>query len=100
MSVLSITIIGVLGTALFAMFWRQFGVLEKGLQRLHDEMHRGFADAKADRDAGFKRVDEDFKALESKFDSKHEGIQIVLREHGERLARIETKLGIPPAEAA
>ena len=90
MNVVAITVISVVGTALFGMFFMQF-------QGLREDMREGF-----------RTVNGDIKALDQKFtgELKAQGERIdrvfdVLREHGERLARIEARLEIdPPAEAA
>ena len=72
MDVVAITVISVVGTALFGMFFMQF----QGLR-------------------------EDIRALDHKVTGELKAVYDVLREHGERLARIEAKLEIdPPAEAA
>ena len=134
MDVASITAIGVVGTALFAMIFKQLQNLREDMKEgfrtsdnntkaaiaaLEDRVtgdvkaleHRVTGDVKAleDRVTGdVKAVNDDVKALELRVtgDIKAQGGRIdrvldVLRVHGERLARIETKLDIdPPAEAA
>ncbi|MDE0216052.1 MAG: hypothetical protein OXN79_05660 [bacterium] len=145
MDVASITAIGVVGIALFAMIFKQLQNLREDMKEgfrtsdnntkaaiaaLEDRVtgdvkaleHRVTGDVKAledrvtgdvkaleDRVTGdIKAVNDDVKALELRVtgDIKAQGGRIdrvldVLRVHGERLARIETKLDIdPPAEAA
>ena len=163
MDVASITAIGVVGTALFAMIFKQLQNMREDMKdgfrtsdnntkaaiaALEDRVtgdvkaleHRVTGDVKAlenrvtgdikaleDRVTGdIKAVNDDVKALELRVtgdvkavnddvkalelrvtgDIKAQGGRIdrvldVLRVHGERLARIETKLDIdPPAEAA
>ena len=111
MNVVAITVISVVGTALFGMFFMQF-------QSLREDMREGFRTVNGD----IRAVNGDIKALDQKFTSelKAQGERIdrvydvlrnhgerlarvydVLREHGERLDRIEAKLeDDPPAEAA
>ncbi|WP_419925863.1 hypothetical protein [Candidatus Poriferisocius sp.] len=79
MEAITATVIGVVGTALFAMIFMQF-------QHLRQDMAAGFQAANRD----LKAQGHELKALDH-----------LLRGHGERLARIEAKLEIePPAEAA
>jgi len=143
MDVASITAIGVVGTALFAMIFKQlqnlredmkegFSTVTGDIKTANDEIKEATADVKAANTAikanntAIKAVNDDVKALENRVtgdvkavnddvkalelrvtgDIKAQGGRIdrvldVLRVHGERLARIETKLDIdPPAEAA
>lgn len=130
MNAVAITIIGVVGTALFGMLFIQ-------LQNLREDMKEGFRAAEADRKALEVRLTDDIKGLEAKLTDDNKGLEAkltekftselkaqgkridrvidalrdngkridqvfdVLRGHGERLARIEVKLEIdPPAEAA
>ena len=101
MSVVAITVISVVGTALFGMFFMQF-------QGLREDMREGFRAVNGDIKSLDQRFTGELKALDQKFtgELKAQGQRIdrvfdVLREHGERLARIESKLeGDPPAEAA
>ncbi|WP_419925860.1 hypothetical protein [Candidatus Poriferisocius sp.] len=123
MEAITATVIGVVGTALFAMIFMQF-------QHLRQDMAAGFQAANRDLKAQgheIKALDEkftgEFKALNEKFtgELKAQGHELkaleirltdkftgeikaldhLLRGHGERLARIEAKLEIePPAEAA
>ena len=105
MNALAITIISVIGTALFGMFYMQFKNLrddmKTGFRAVHDRLNDPttglFALATGIKDLEIRLAHKftiELKALDHKFTSE-------LREHGERLARIETKLGTdPPAEAA
>ena len=119
MNVVAITIISVVGTALFGMFFIQ-------LQNLREDMKEGFRGVNAEFKAQDQRFTGELKALEIRFTDKFTGelkaqgkridrvydvlrdhgeridrVYDVLRGHGERLARIEVKLEIdPPAEAA
>lgn len=112
MDAVAITIISVVGTALFAMFYMQFN-------NLRDDMRTGF-DAVNDRldshSTGLHALNTEIHNLDTKFTAEIKDLEIrltdkfhaldnkftnQLRGHGERLARIEAKLGIdPPAEAA
>ena len=73
-----------------------------------EEMNRRFDEQKADSERRFAAVLDEIKGVEHRLtgEIKAQGERIdmvldVLRNHGERLARIETKLDIdPPAEAA
>lgn len=130
MNAIAITVISVVGTALFGMFFMQF-------QNLREDMRKGFENT----NARFDRLEDKIGNNEAKIDTntaaitdleirmtdkvtgaikdlevrmtdkftgelKAQGERIdrihdVLRGHGERLARIEFKLNIdPPAEAA
>ncbi|WP_419925864.1 hypothetical protein [Candidatus Poriferisocius sp.] len=112
MEAITATVIGVVGTALFAMFFMQF-------QHLRQDMAAGFQAAAQDRKAldekftgelkaqghELKAQGHELKALEvrltDKFTGEIKALDHLLRGHGERLARIEAKLEIePPAEAA
>ena len=101
MNVVAITIISVVGTALFGMFFMQF-------QGLREDMREGFRASNAEIKALDLKFTGELKALDLKFtgELKAQGERIdrvydVLRDHSERLARIEAKLEIdPPAEAA
>lgn len=101
MSVVAITVISVVGTALFGMFFMQF-------QGLREDMREGFRTVNGDIRAvngDIKSLDQRFtgelKSLDQKFTGELRAQYGVLRECGERLARIEAKLEIdPPAEAA
>jgi len=123
MNAVAITIIGVVGTALFGMLFMQ-------LQNLREDMKESFRAAETDRKGLEARLTDKFTGdinslearLTDKFTSelKAQGKRIdrvfdllrdqgeridhvydVIRGHGERLARIEVKLEIdPPAEAA
>ena len=99
------TVIGVIGTGLFGLFFMQ-------LNNLREDMKAGFEATNLRFDHLNGKVDNltgDLHALDTKFtgelkdqfhalDTKFTG---ELRAHGERLARIEAKLEIdPPAEAA
>ena len=90
MNVVAITVISVVGTALFGMFFMQF-------QGLREDMREGFRTVNGD----IRALNGDIKSLDHKFTVEFRAAYDVLREHGERLARIESKLEIdPPAEAA
>ena len=104
MNVVAITVISVVGTALFGMFFMQF-------QGLREDMREGFRAVNGD----IRAVNGDIKSLDHKFTVEFKAVYDVLRnhgeridrvydvlrEHGERLARIESKLeDDPPAEAA
>ena len=90
MNVVAITVIGVVGTALFGMFFMQF-------QGLREDMREGFRAVNGDIKALDQDVTGELKAQRERIDRVFD----VLREHGERLARIEARLEIdPPAEAA
>ncbi len=73
-----------------------------------EEMNRRFDEQKADSERRFSAVLEEIKGVEHRLtgELKAQGNRIdrvldVLRNHGERLARIEQRLDIdPPAEAA
>ena len=122
MDAVAVTIIGVVGTALFGMFFMQ-------LKNLRDDMTAGFAavnarldrqDARLDRQDArldsliaavhaldtkftglFTGLETRFDRLETKVDALDEKFTAQLHDHGERLARIEAHLRInPPAEAA
>lgn len=94
MNVVAITVISVVGTALFGMFFMQFQGLREDIRGLDHKF--------TDLDHRFTG---ELRALEirisDKFTVELKAQYDVLREHGERLARIESKLEIdPPAEAA
>jgi hypothetical protein len=97
MNVVAITVISVVGTALFGMFFMQF-------QGLREDMREGFRAVNGDIRALDHKFTVEFKAVYDVLRNHGERIDRVfdvLREHGERLARIEAKLEIdPPAEAA
>ena len=122
MDAVAVTIIGVVGTALFGMFFMQF-------KNLRDDMTAGFAavnsrldrqDARLDSliaavhaldtkftglfsglETRFENLETRFDRLETKVDALDEKFTAQLHDHGERLARIEAHLRInPPAEAA
>ena len=105
MNVVAITVISVVGTALFAMFFMQFQGLREDIRGL-DHKFTGELRALDHKFTGeFKALDQKFtgelRALDHKFTVEFKAVYGVLREHGERLARIESKLEIdPPAEAA
>ncbi len=90
MNVVAITIISVVGTALFGMFFMQF-------QGLREDMKEGFRASNAE----IKALDHNFTGELRAQGARIDRVYDVLRDHGERLARIEAKLEIdPPAEAA
>ncbi len=63
-----------------------------------EDMNRRFDEQKADSEKHFAAILDEIKVLEVRLTDR---FRIELRSHGERLARIETKLDIdPPAEAA
>ncbi|WP_420432657.1 hypothetical protein [Candidatus Poriferisocius sp.] len=73
------TLIGVLGGGLVGLVVFQFRTITGALNRLADQ----------------------FRGLEDKFMDLQKEVHDGFKEHGESLARIETKLDInPPAEAA
>ena len=102
---IAITIISVMGTAVFGLFFTQF-------QNLRDVMQKGFDSLETKVDSLETKVDENtaaVSALDTKFTGAINNLETRmtekflnhLREHGERFARIEAKLDIdPPAEAA
>ena len=95
---IAITIISVMGTAVFGLFFMQF-------QNLREDMKKGFDSLETKVDENTAAV----SALDTKFTGAINNLETRmtekflnhLRDHGERLARIEAKLDIdPPAEAA
>ena len=111
MNVVAITVISVVGTALFGMFFMQFQSLREDMREGVRAVNESFRAVNGDIRAvngDIRAVNGDIKALDQKFtgELRAQGERIdrvydVLREHGERLARIEAKLeDDPPAEAA
>lgn len=82
--------------------------MNRRFEENREEMNRRFDEQKADSERRFAAVIDEIKGVEHRLTGelkaqgkRIDGILDVLRSHGERLARIETKLDInPPAEAA
>ena len=123
MNAVATTIIGVVGTGLISAFFvvvrMLFGLignLSKQIERFEEKCDGKFGDITADVHALETKLTDKFtgetKELEVRLADKFtreltaqgeriDRVHNVLREHGERLARIELKLDIdPPAEAA
>lgn len=82
MNAVAITVIGVVGTALFGMFFMQF-------QNLREDMKEGFrqVNGRLDHpDTGLHALHTQVKDFEIRLTDKFTS---QLKEHGERLARIE-----------
>ena len=115
---LATTLIGITGggiitllVVLFRTLFNLIAMMNTRFNRVDERFDR--VDERFDRvDDKFDRVDDKFEGLEQKVDNNTAAIKDLeirltekftsqLREHGERLARIEAKLDIdPPAEAA
>lgn len=91
-------LIGLVGVVMGVLvFW-----IRAGFQDLRSSMDQGFAAAERRADGRFDKVEERFDKVGERFDK----VEVILREHGERVARMEgalaaSGLALPlPAAAA
>ena len=98
-------LIGLVGVVMGVLaFW-----IRAGFQDLRSSMEQGFAAAERRVDGRFDTVDGRFDTVDGRFEKvgeRFDKVEVILREHGERLARMEgalaaSGLALPlPAAAA